>query len=84
MKKVAVLCVAVATFALVALSTAWAAPQTTCPVMGGAINPEIHVDYNGERIYFCCPGCPETFMKSPDKYLEKMKAEGVELEQVAQ
>jgi YHS domain-containing protein len=44
--------------------------QKTCPVMGGAVNKEIFVDYNGRRIYFCCNGCPETFKKDPAKYLK--------------
>jgi Cu(I)/Ag(I) efflux system membrane fusion protein len=50
-------------------------PQTLCPVMGGKINRDIYVDYQGKRIYFCCPGCEETFLEDPEKYLEKMKAE---------
>ncbi len=55
--------------------------QTTCPVMAGRkINKSIHVDHNGKRIYFCCPGCPRAFKKDPEKYLKKLKAEGVELE----
>ncbi len=44
--------------------------QKTCPVMGGAINKDVFVDYNGRRIYFCCNGCPDTFKKDPEKYLK--------------
>lgn len=29
------------------------AAQTTCPVMGGAINREWYADYQGKRVYFC-------------------------------
>jgi YHS domain-containing protein len=54
--------------------------QAICPVMGGEIDREVFVDYQGQRVYFCCPGCREPFLKEPQKYLEKMKAEGVTLE----
>jgi len=47
--------------------------QTKCPVMGGQINKDIYVDYNGRRIYFCCAGCPETFLKDPEKYLKNLE-----------
>jgi len=54
--------------------------QKLCPVMGGPINPNIFVDYNGRRIYFCCDMCPPQFKKDPEKFLKKldeqMKATG--------
>ena len=55
-------------------------PQEMCPVMGGPINKDIHVDYEGKRIYFCCPACPKMFKENPQKYMKKMEQEGVELE----
>jgi YHS domain-containing protein len=82
MKKLILFCAAVTVFAFLSLSQAWAAPQTECPVMGGAINKELYVDYQGERVYFCCAGCPETFKKDPEKYMKKLRDEGVELEKV--
>jgi YHS domain-containing protein len=51
--------------------------QTTCPVLGGSVDKNVYVDYQGQRIYFCCKGCDEEFKKNPDKYLEKMKSQGV-------
>ncbi len=54
-----------------------AAFQTRCPVMGGAINKEFYAEYDGQRVYFCCPACKEPFLKEPEKYLAKMRAEGV-------
>jgi Cu(I)/Ag(I) efflux system membrane fusion protein len=57
-------------------------PQTHCPVMGGEINKAMFVDYQGLRIYFCCPGCEEPFLKDAATYLEKMRAEGVEPERI--
>lgn len=56
--------------------------QTVCPVFGGEINKDIYVDYKGKRIYFCCEGCDEEFKKNPEKYLEKMKAEGITPEKI--
>ena len=46
--------------------------QKTCPVMGGAINEDIYLDYEGRRVYFCCPACVEAFKKEPEKYLGKL------------
>jgi Cu(I)/Ag(I) efflux system membrane fusion protein len=58
-------------------------PQTHCPVMGGEITREVFLDYKGERIYFCCPGCNEVFLEEPQKHLDAMRAAGVVLERVA-
>ncbi|HSR87608.1 MAG TPA: YHS domain-containing protein, partial [Pontiella sp.] len=55
-------------------------PQTLCPVMGGKINREMFTDYHGMRIYFCCAGCEDAFLKDPEGHLEKMRAEGVQPE----
>jgi Cu(I)/Ag(I) efflux system membrane fusion protein len=55
-------------------------PQTHCPVMGGEIAREHYADYRGQRVYFCCPGCTEPFLKEPEKYLAKMRAEGIQPE----
>lgn len=52
-------------------------PQTVCPVLGGNVDKNIYADYKGQRVYFCCKGCDEEFKKSPEKYLEKMKSQGV-------
>ncbi len=55
-------------------------PQTACPVLGGKINKDIYVDYQGQRIYFCCPACIDTFKKDPEKYLQKLREQRVILE----
>jgi YHS domain-containing protein len=52
-------------------------PQTICPVLGGNIEKSLYADYKGQRVYFCCKGCDEEFKKNPEKYLEKMKSQGV-------
>jgi YHS domain-containing protein len=54
-----------------------AKPQDKCPVLGGNINRDVYVDYQGQRIYFCCPGCDAEFKKDPEKYLKKMKDAGI-------
>jgi YHS domain-containing protein len=46
-----------------------------CPVMGGAVDREVFLDYKGQRVYFCCDGCKDVFLKDPDGYLEKWKSD---------
>lgn len=57
--------------------------QTTCPVMGDAINKNIYADHMGKRVYFCCNACPAEFKKDPMKYIKKLEDSGVVLEKVA-
>lgn len=76
--KIVVLVFTLAAFtAGAALAAAAPQPQTTCPVLGGKINKEVYTDYQGQRIYFCCSGCDTEFKKDPEKYLQKMKEQGV-------
>ncbi len=63
--------------------TAWTAPQTNCPVMGGPINKQHYSDYQGKRVYFCCPACIPEFKKDPAKYIKKLEDQGIELEKTA-
>ncbi len=46
--------------------------QTTCPVMGGAINKAIFTEYKGKKVYFCCSPCEEKFKEEPEKYIAKL------------
>lgn len=81
-KKIRLLILALALMAF-AVGSLWAAdpkPQTLCPVLGGEINKNVYADYQGKRIYFCCLGCDKDFNKDPEKFLKKMKDEGVTLE----
>jgi len=80
MKKLTGIIIAAAFCLSLAIGTAWAKPQETCPVMGGKINKSIYTDYDGKRIYFCCKACPEPFRKDPKKYMQEMKAKGVVFE----
>ena len=58
--------------------------QTVCPVMGGKINKEFFADYQGKRVYFCCPACKATFEKDPAKYVKAMEDKGVVLDKTPQ
>ena len=49
-----------------------AAEQTTCPVMGGAINKAIFTEYEGKKVYFCCEPCKEKFEAAPEQYVAKL------------
>lgn len=41
-----------------------------CPVMTDEpIDPEIYIDYNGRRVYFCCTRCRRSFERDPEPYL---------------
>ena len=46
--------------------------QTTCPVMGGAIDKNVFVEYQDKKVYFCCPQCKGEFEKNPEKYISKL------------
>jgi len=50
-------------------------PKTIkCAVTGDTLNiadamkKHMYADYKGRRYFFCCPGCPEQFSKSPAKF----------------
>ena len=55
-----------------AQAKAVAVEQTTCPVMGGAIDKNIFVEYKGKKVYFCCKDCVEKFKADPEKYVSKL------------
>ena len=49
-----------------------AVEQTTCPVMGGAIDKALFTEHKGKKVYFCCPGCKEKFEAEPEKYIARL------------
>ncbi|HUW34364.1 MAG TPA: YHS domain-containing protein [Planctomycetota bacterium] len=61
-------------------TTKTARKQEFCPISGEKINKDIHADYKGKRIYFCCPECPDMFMKNPENYMQKFREQGIQLE----
>ncbi len=47
--------------------------QTMCPVMPGKpINKALFTEYEGKKVYFCCPGCDKMFNADPEKYVAKL------------
>ena len=46
--------------------------QTTCPVMGKPIDKSVFKEYQGQKVYFCCPGCIEKFKADPEKYTKDL------------
>ena len=56
------------------------AAQTACPISGTPIDKTKFVDYEGQRIYFCCDNCPNAFNNNPEEVITKLKTEGIELE----
>lgn len=46
--------------------------KVACPVTGNAVTVAKStpvIEYNGERYFFCCPGCADKFMGNPEKYI---------------
>jgi YHS domain-containing protein len=59
-------------------------PQTACPVSGKPIDKTSspHVDFQGQRIYFCCDNCPAAFRKDPESFFAKAAEAGVVFENI--
>ena len=52
-------------------------PLDTCVVggkkLGSMGEPYLHM-HDGQKVYFCCEGCKETFNEDPKTYLAKIEA----------
>jgi YHS domain-containing protein len=52
-------------------------PLDTCVVgnkkLGSMGDPYLHM-HEGQKVYFCCEGCKETFNEDPKKFLAKIEA----------
>ena len=46
--------------------------QTTCPVMGGAIDKDVFVEYKEKKVYFCCEPCKGKFNDAAETYVAKL------------
>lgn len=57
-------------------------PQTLCPVSGKPVDKKVFVDYQGQRVYFCCDKCPAKFKADPEKYFAQFAKDGIVLENV--
>ncbi len=50
-----------------------AVEQKTCPVMdGNPIDKQYFTEYEGKKVYFCCPGCDKKFNANPEQYIAKL------------
>jgi YHS domain-containing protein len=48
---------------------------STCPVTGEEIhNKDVHADFHGRTVYFCCAGCMAKAQKNPAMYIKKTAA----------
>jgi len=56
--------------------------QKTCPVMGGAVNKDLYVDKDGQRIYICCEGCRAQLEGDFEGYAKKLKEMGEQVEEL--
>ena len=44
-----------------------------CPVLTDQpVDPTIFTDYQGKRVWFCCPKCRRTFLENPEPYLHNL------------
>jgi YHS domain-containing protein len=50
--------------------------QKVCPVREEPIDKSVSIDFQGQRIYFCCAGCDTDFLEAPEKYYSEMKGRG--------
>jgi len=55
-----------------AAKAAAAGEQTICPVMSNPINKDVFVEYQGKKVYFCCPECKAKFNADPEKFIAKL------------
>lgn len=55
-----------------------------CPVTGKPAKADQFVEYNGGKVYFCCPNCAGEFSKNPEKYSAKANLQLVQTGQLKQ
>lgn len=54
--------------------------QQFCPILGAKVDRSVFADYDGKRVYFCCPACVSRFKEDPAKVVQQMQSEGIPLE----
>lgn len=78
MRKVTIALMITSLFmAFVFFSTVYAGEviNNVCPIMGGEVDKDTSykIEYEGETIGFCCPGCIGKFKADPEKYMAKIQ-----------
>ncbi len=58
--------------------------KMTCPVSGKAADESTSVEYQGAKVYLCCPGCVEPFKKDTAKFAAKANQQLVATKQAKQ
>lgn len=48
--------------------------QSTCPISGKPVDKKTFIDQDGQKVYFCCDKCPETYKKEPARFRGKLEA----------
>lgn len=66
-----VACVLAAAVSLGAEKKAEKGWKALCPVTGEPASKSVSTDYQGAKVYFCCPGCIAPFNKDTAKYAAK-------------
>ncbi|MBX3411989.1 MAG: YHS domain-containing protein [Pirellulales bacterium] len=46
--------------------------QTKCPISNKPIDAAVSVEHDGQKVFFCCDGCPDAFEKDPAKFTAKL------------
>ncbi|MCH7612932.1 MAG: cation transporter [Candidatus Marinimicrobia bacterium] len=41
-----------------------------CPVTESPADSSVFVEYNGQKVFFCCAGCIPSFQEDPESYLK--------------
>lgn len=55
-----------------------------CVVSGAAAKEEHSVEFEGKKVYFCCPNCPKAFKADEKKFATKAHAQFAATKQIVQ
>lgn len=50
--------------------------QTKCPVKGGDIDPKVFSVVQGQKVFYCCPGCDKKMQADPDAFFAAAAKDG--------
>ena len=56
--------------------------QTLCPIMKLPIDRKLYRDFEGWRIYVCCPGCLDEVGRRAEDIIREHRERGIEFERV--